>query len=184
MKDYEFSILTNEKDIIEYEKKMYSVYQKKNPDSWVLKHGEIIDNCRLRPKIEYDKLIIYQGKYKGELFAGVKANFDHLNFQFERMGFVIPKEDKNKKICEGINYFILDNISDQNLIFNLSERFSIDFLKNIKEKGFQIKFGTCLKKIKIIYLRMGYNFIDQKEINNNTQIFIKFDFERTNIRET
>ena len=178
--NYEFCILDNENELKEYEKALFEAYSKKAPED--LKYFDIIDECRLRPKITYDKMIVYAGKYEGKIFTGTKICIDEKKYQFKDLGFDIPEEDKQKKHCEGINYFIVDNIFKPEIIYNFSEKFANDYLKDVKKKGFQIKYGTCIKRLKIIYLRMGYSFIGEKVIDNNLIYFTKYDFDKTQIR--
>lgn len=79
MEEYEFCILTDEKDIIEYEKKLYNDFSKRSPYRWIAKNHQMIDNCRLKSKISYEDQTVYGIKKEGQLIAGASINFNKEN---------------------------------------------------------------------------------------------------------
>ena len=75
--DYQFCILTNKKDIIEYEKQLFNAFSKRSPDGWVMSNYEIIDGERLRSKcFTYEDQLISIVKHNDEIIAGNAVNLN------------------------------------------------------------------------------------------------------------
>ena len=72
MEDYKFCILTEEKDIIDFEKGLFNAFK---DDSWILSKYQIFDNNRLKPFIPYNELLIMGLKKENELIGFGSMNF-------------------------------------------------------------------------------------------------------------
>ena len=177
--NYEFYILDTDDNnqIIEYEKKFYEAHIRKFPNSWAINNMQIIDGCRLKPNIPYDNLELIAVRVDGELIAGIKANFDKNNFQLYEMGFNINDNDKKRNTCEGMNFFALSDDYDQLEFFNLMETFSQYYMEQLEKKGIEVIYGTTRKRTKIIYLRMGFEIIDELDIEGEKQYLIRYNFK-------
>ena len=51
--DYEFCVLTEEKDIIEYEKGAYEAFLKSESLEWIKENFQIINNNQLKSSVPY-----------------------------------------------------------------------------------------------------------------------------------
>lgn len=95
----------------------------------------------------------------------------------EEIGFRKIKVDEGKRICEGLDFYSLLNFdlySFQELI-----KFMIFILNDLKQKGFEIVYGSCREQVKPLFM-MGKkhfkaNFIDMKEINGDKEYFARIE---------
>ena len=71
----------NEIELKPFEEAFYHAYKQHEPEGWAMTNMIIIDSNRLRPEINYDDLVCFAVKLKGNIIAGVKANFNKNNFQ-------------------------------------------------------------------------------------------------------
>jgi hypothetical protein len=171
MENYEFCILKDEKDIIEYEKGLYDAFIKKDPDGWVSKNYDIINNCRLRSKISYSYQTIYAVKINDEIIACGAVNFNPDMLQLEKMGFIIQKNISDK-ICEGINLFISRDMGDQTIgILGGLNSYIFD---DLKKRGITIAYGTCSRKLKALYTIYGFEVIDRKIIEEDKKLLLRY----------
>lgn len=166
----------NEIELKPFEEAFYQAYKKNDPEGWAMINMKIINGNRLRPEINYDDLVCFAVKLKGNIIAGVKANFSKNNFQFHKMGFNITEKDKTKNICEGLNFFALGESIDKYQFMNIMDEFSNFYMGLLKKKGIETVFCTCNKRAKIMYLRMGFIQIDNKVINSEVIYLMRYDF--------
>ena len=170
---FEWNELKTEAELIEYEKKFYEACTSKGTDRWALDNLLVIDGCRLKPFVPYDKLISIGLKINDELVSGVRVNTDVNNFQIYKAGFKI---DINENVCEGINFFTLADDFHPLEFFNIIEKFMNDCMSKIKYYGYKHIYASCIDKIKIIYIRAGFKIMDSKIINGELAHLIRYDF--------
>ena len=177
MKNYEFCILTNDEDIIEYEKGLYDSYSQKDADGWIFNNYEMIDNCRLKPNIDYKDLVVYGYKDKNKLIAGAAINYNMAGtLQLEQMGFKIEKTDK--KFCEGLNLFATIDMSE-NLMLTVGDFHDL-IVKDIKNRGVEIVYGTCEDEIKGMYSIFGWDIMYCINLENVKEFLMIFDIKNNN----
>ena len=89
MSNIEYCILKSEEEIIEYEKGLYKAFVERDPNSWVSRNYEKIDNYRLRSKIiQYSDQDIFAAKYNKKIMAANSVNYNMTKkLQLEEMGF-------------------------------------------------------------------------------------------------
>ena len=77
MPDYEFCILKDNKDIIEYEKGLYKAFTKITLSEWREKNYKLIDGNRYKCNIEYEDQVLYAIKEDNKvvLALSVQVNF-------------------------------------------------------------------------------------------------------------
>lgn len=171
---YETCILTNENDIMEYEKCLYNAYYKSfkanNNIGWIFKHYLKIDNCRLRPDIPYEDQLLYAIKDKNKkIVAGITVHIkSRSKFICEEMGFKIKKTNK---VCEGLTAFITDeNNYDNWKIINELATFSTNDLIG---RGFKTVYGTTTKEFlewhKFLF---SWDSIKEKTIEQETRFLL------------
>lgn len=177
MENIEFNILNSENDIIEYEKAMYKSYSEKTPESLEMPElYEILDNCRMRPRgIDYKDLITYELKINDKIVAGLKINRSKIIF-LNKMGFNIEEIDGIENV-EGINFFTLADDYKVLDFINIMEDFSKIFIDDMKKRGIKILYGICDSKIKIVFLRIGFEIIEERQIGKDQILLIKFQFK-------
>jgi len=177
MSKYEFCILTDDNDIIEYEKGLYQSYSQKDSDGWIFNNYKIIDNCRLQPNINYNDLVVYGYKDNDRLIAGSAINYNmNSKMQLEEMGFKI--ENKEKKFCEGINLFATVDMTE-NLMLVVGD-FHDMIVRDIKKRGVDFIYGTCEDKIKGMYSIFGWDILYSIELKNVKEFLMIFDIKNNN----
>ena len=111
--DYQFCILKTEEEFIEHEKEMFNSFSKINPDYWICRNYKHIDNCRFQSEIPYMDQLIFAIKLDNKIVAAVAVNLNQNNLmQFQKVGFLINPDDKNKKICEVLTFYKTDELSN------------------------------------------------------------------------
>ncbi|OHD15291.1 MAG: hypothetical protein A2086_00825 [Spirochaetes bacterium GWD1_27_9] len=160
-KGYEFCILTDEEDIIEYEKEMFTAFNKINPNYWICKHYKIIDNCRFQSEIPYKDQLIFAVKKNNRLIAAAAVNINQNNLmQFEKVGFSKPLESKNKKICEVLSLYKTDKLTGDFFYIFID---LLGFLGNeLKNRNFDCLYSTSIERFKPLYTSFGSKVIDEK----------------------
>ena len=122
MGKYQFCILNDNNDIIEYEKLLFQYYGK-NLKNWITKNFEIIDG-RLRAPISYSDKLVFAVKKDNKIVSGMGAHINPNNqFFCEKIGFYI---EKNENTCEGLTAFVTDDE-----IWNI-DLFIYDFVEYIQ----------------------------------------------------
>ena len=80
MENIEYCVLTDEKDIIEFEKGIYNAFKRTSPNGWLMTNYEIIDNCRLKSKnIPYSDMKIYAAINDSGVLAVLNMNYNNKN---------------------------------------------------------------------------------------------------------
>jgi len=175
MEGIKFCILTNEKDIDDFERGIYRTYLKNNKDGWVSCNYQVINGCKLRSKISYDNQIIYSFKKKNNIvIAGAVAINKNTNFQFKEMGFKIPEDKKNYSFAEGITFYANDKMLGEDfltLIGNFFKNAEID----LKKRNIKYLFTTCERHMKAMYTLMGFDILDKKTIDGVKQFFLVYE---------
>ncbi len=174
MVNKKFSILTDENEIIEYERACYRAFSTKASSDATIKKSTIIDGDRLRPHIPQEDLIQYALRIDDRIAAGLKIHINIKNeFQTEKRGFAI---EKRKNTCEGLNFFALGEGFDPFEFFNIMEEFTAFIMNDLKNRlGMKSVYGTCHEKIKVVYLRAGFGIIDSKIIEGEKILLLKMD---------
>ena len=89
----------------------------------------------------------------------------------EELGFNIISENKNEKICEGLDFFNFIKIGIK--IFELYSDFFKFVVEDLKKMGFKTLFGSCEEKTKLFYREAGFKFIDKTELNRKIEYLVK-----------
>jgi hypothetical protein len=167
LKDFTFSIINNEKDIIDFEKGIYRNFYLRNPDNWIAKNYTLIENNRLKPKVDYSNQIIIVGKEDNNIVAGISYNINNEYLEMHELGFKITDIAGDKKYCEVLLLYIDKKI--KNNPFEIGIEMNKFLNPVLKEKGFQYIYGTCAESKKILYEKFGWEFVfEKKEITNKT----------------
>ncbi len=163
MPKYEFVEIKEEKEIIEHEKLLYDAFIMRSPDEWISNHYEKIDNYRLRAPYPYTDLIVLGVKKDNILVATLVINLNTKNkMQFEEEGFNRDKIDIKSNFAEGITFctsgknFTIDDWA----AFEDGMKF---FIIEFKKHNLQKIYGTCVERLKIFYLKLGFIIIDKKD---------------------
>lgn len=164
-----FCILTDEKDIIEQEKKLFDTYMKKNQSGWVVNNYIKIDNCRLRAKIPYNDQTVYAVKKNDDIIAGGALNFNISKFMLKEMGFEIDKNIENA--CEGINLYATDDIKGDD-VFKVFSEFINFIINDLKKRKIYTVYGTCERHMKAMYSLLGFQILDKKIVQGIKQYFM------------
>ena len=176
MPDYEFFILKDNKDIIEYEKGLYKAFTKITLSEWREKNYKLIDGNRYKCNIEYEDQVLYAIKEDNKvvLALSVQVNFKD-KMLIEKLGFKLREEDKTKKICEGLDFFSFIKMGIKS--FEIYLNFFNFVLKDIREKGFKVIYGSCEEKLSLFYKEAGFNFIDSKDINGKKELLLRIKLD-------
>lgn len=106
----------------------------------------------------------------GEIDASISVNTDMNNRQYNKIGFFL-KENIDEKSCEAFSIFIRPNSGFSN--FQLV-KFMKSVIETMKTKYFyNTSYGICPLNIFILYKRLGFYVVDEKEINGEIRYFIK-----------
>ena len=170
---YQLSILANEeKEIIEHEKITFQIFSQKNPDYWICKNYQEIDNSRYRSNIAYKDQIIYVAKENNKIVAAIAINVNSKNImQFEQVGFSINQNERKKKICEVLILYGLDSLQNDFLKVFMSMG---DFLgSDLRKKGFQALYATAIKKYKTFYTLFGSEVIQKNILDNQKKYLLR-----------
>lgn len=166
MDDIKYCFLTDEKDIIEYEKGLYNAFKNNDPTGWILNNYKMVDECRLISKtLDYDDQEFYTVKKDGIILIGAAVNYNiKKKLQLEEMGFKIDKNNNN--FCEGL---ILYTINSENIDFLHAASNLFEFIKKrMLEKEIKKVYGTCSRKLKAMYSLLGYIVIDRLTLKDGT----------------
>lgn len=163
MPKYEFIEIKNEEDIIDHEKLLYDAFINRSPDDWILNHYERIDNCRLKAPYPYSDLLVFGVRKDKILAATLAVNLNTKNkMQLEEEGFDRDKIDITSNFAEGLTFcttgknFTIDD-------WNAFEDGMKFFINEFKKHDLQKIYGTCIERLKIFYLKLGFQIIEKKE---------------------
>ena len=173
MSEIEYCILTDEKDIIEYEKKLYESFTKKDPDGWVVNNYELIDGCRLRSKtIPIENQVFCVAKKESTIIAGMSGNLKcEGKLQLEEMGFKIKRDEG--KFCEGLTLYNANEMSDK-LIYIFDKLMNI-ITENLKRMKIYTIYATCSDLLVNMYNLFGFEMIDIKNVSGIKKYLMKYN---------
>jgi N-acetylglutamate synthase-like GNAT family acetyltransferase len=159
--DYEFCILKNEKDIIEYEKAVYITNSKKRykKDNYLSIYN-IIDNYRAKTKISYSNIKIFAIKKNGELLGGIAFNFENKKMQLELRGFSIKKENN---ICEAFGLCTLKTRDDEIGYVGAALMQYVD--EQLKKTEIKKIYATATERMTRVHQQRGAKILDKKSID-------------------
>lgn len=160
----------DEYDIIEYEKALYDAFMDRNPNNWLVKNYELIDNCRFKSKIQYKDQGVYIVKKNKKIVMGIAINYNmNRLLQLEEIGFEICKSDE---ICEGLLFFSNEKeLKGENFFIIVSKLFNLaknDFYK----KKIKRVFSTCSKNLLNMYQLFDFFPIQKKITCNNEEKYL------------
>ncbi len=161
--------ITNEKDIVEYERAMFRAFQNTEiitlPEIWEYDRKA----KRLRTKIPYRNQIIYIARLFDAIVAGTAINYNmHEPLQLEMIGFSIDKSDEH--ICEGLGVFCLQ-------VFHETIPIGIQLkdyaFAQIAQKGIKTMYGTCSPKKLPGYVQLKFEVIDERVFKGEKKYLLK-----------
>lgn len=95
-----------------------------------------------------------------------------MKLQLEYEGFTRGKLNLNKKIAEGLTFCSRGRPIPQNF-FDLFEEFNNYLNTELKKNKIEKVYGTSSMKLKIFYLRMNFEVIDEMNKNNDTTLLLR-----------
>lgn len=164
MNNYEYCILTNEKDIIEYEKGLYKVFKN---DEWYLDHY-IVNGDRMRAPYKNQQIF---GIKKDNRLIGATAMNIGLDFQANYLGFKLPDKEN---ICENLHMYLVDD--EMHDIFTELLPFFNYIGDEMKRQKFKTIIASCTRQILPLFEAMDFEVLDQTVINGEEEYFITLDF--------
>jgi hypothetical protein len=171
-----YCILSEENEIAQYEKDIYTAFTVKTPDPWVANNYQVIDGNRFRSKIPYSDQKIYAAKKGDDIIASIAINFNcKKRLQLEEVGFVLYETKRNKNICEGLTLYTNQETAENffDIFFNLGKFIVID----LKKLNISHLFSTCPKKVKTMYELFGFKIIDDIELYGKKEYLLEYDVE-------
>ncbi|MBE9048358.1 hypothetical protein IQ255_28890 [Pleurocapsales cyanobacterium LEGE 10410] len=173
---YQCRLLKSETEIIEYERALYREFTRKNPHNWLCRNYLLIDGDRYRASIPYSNQSIY-GIYRGtELISAVAIGFNTgCQMQFEAVGFSLEPELTNCNYCEVLTFFIAQD--KHHNYFQIIKHLKQVVITDLKARNIAFGLANCTKNLLPLYLRMGWNIIEQKTLEKKTKYLIKFGIE-------
>lgn len=162
---YKFCILTDDKDIIEYEKGLHNFFYKREKDHWE------IDGKRMRHKINYkDQMVLGIKSNEGEILGGTSINFNFNNLQLEKDGFQLPDHLKNSDMCEGLAVYVYQ---EKTSIF--TPRYFHDYmLDEVKKLNKKYIYGVAYEDTLRPYKKLKWEVIEEKIINNEKLFLVRY----------
>lgn len=171
--------LTNEANVLEYEKGLYRGYAVNSQNKWLLENYEIVDGERMRPNISYDTLtiIVIKNRVTGAICGAGSINRDLNNLQVEAKGLTIPGKESLPKYCELLNYFLLDSIKGEDYLKVLIWAFNFT-VDHLKQEGYKLFFSKCERKLLPMWEVMGLDVIGEPVEAAGVDCFLlRFDIE-------
>jgi len=173
MSQYDYYVINKEEELIEFEKGLYKTFSKISPDGWLMKNYQIIDNCRLRSYIPYDNLVIYKLLENNYVYGYVAVNVSYTDkTQFEKMGFKVADEDKDKRIADGLSMYEVENSKSKDS-FKALLKFTDLFIEDLKRRNFDLLYIVCAENLRAMYTILGYDEIDSINLNNKKAFLFK-----------
>lgn len=176
MEDIKIEILNhnNEAEIVEYERGMYKAFSRNDANGWAMTNYELIDGDRLRSKkLPLDDQVFFVVRRAGGgIEIGAAMNFNHINqFQAEDMGFTL---DKDERTCEGLILFS-DPDSERGDFVELAAGLFEYIIEHIKERGIEVVYCTCSRKIKAMYTLLGFEVADRIVVNDEKKLLMRME---------
>ncbi|MCG8572642.1 MAG: hypothetical protein MJB14_21125 [Spirochaetes bacterium] len=168
IKDYQFLILSDDKDRDQHERNLYKAFYEKYP--WYAKRFfKVVANERLIPNIPYSDQIIYGAKNNRDIIISFSACTNLENTETEQIGFSIPKD---KAIIEGLHFY--GNL-DKSRFFGMEEIYTAFMnyaLGDLKQKGYNKIYSTCSRRLLIVYKKMDFQVQESLEVDGDTEYLI------------
>ncbi|MCP4134206.1 MAG: hypothetical protein GY754_24750 [bacterium] len=171
MDGYQFCILEDEVDYIEYEKGLFSVFRASSPDGFLMKNYQVIEDCRLKPYFSYSDLVIYAIKKDEEIVTAMAFNLNiNQELQLEKMKFNIDNRKSGVDYCEGINFFSTLEKYERTLErFGILVKWGNFAFEDLKKRGINRWFGSCDEKLMNFYKVLKCEFIGEIDLDGITE---------------
>ena len=172
---YDCYILKNDEDLIENEKKVYSIFYKKyGPDAWMMNKYQKIDNCRLKcPFSHFDQVTIVLKDSDNNFVTGSAYNLNMKEeLQLEMKGFSIDEFKENYSFLEGLYFYSTLNANPLQQLSTMLKwkKLTLNYFK--EEMNRQVFFGTCHERL-IKFLKLfDYEFYDSLDIGYSAKYFL------------
>lgn len=173
MNKFTFCVLKCEKDIIEHEKLLYDAFVKRSLPGWIYNNYKKIDGNRLQAPFSYEDQLIIGLKNEEKLILSLAFNLNiNKKMQLEYIGFSRNKIDTSKKIAEGMTFCTVGgNVPVE--YFDLFEEFNNNLNNELKKNNIEEIYGTSSEKLKIFYLRIGFEIIDELKGEHEKELLLK-----------
>lgn len=169
MSEYSYEVLnlSNEKNIIDYEKGLYKAFITKSPDGWISNYYQKIGEDRLRhPLLDYEDQTITVIRKNGRIIAGSSQNINPRKYlELEQKGFSILEEDKELNIADGLNSFVTDGEIPPEQFIDIYGGFAEFMIEDLKSKGITVLYGTIYRALKALFSMMGFETILKLDVN-------------------
>lgn|GEM_PF-2589149 len=171
---YIFCELNNSSDIIEFEKLLYKAFTEKTKSKFRQDKYKVINGDRYRCYISYDEQSIFAIKRDGKIQCAISVRTAITGKMIiEEIGFKILEQDKNRKICEGIDFYNFIQFSID--MYEVLPKFLDYVLVEIKKKGNEVFYGSCEDRLKLLYRESNFEFIDSIDLNGTKEHLLRLE---------
>lgn len=165
-----YGLLTDEQDIVDYEKGLYDAFMVRTDGNWIKQQYKTVNGDRLQPNKSYSDLLIYGLKTNGNLMGAICVNLNMENIELERMGFDLSGIDKRRS-CEILHTYVNEGVAGEQYV----NKFSGYVFTEMKKNGYSYLYGSCLKELELMHRFIGFKPIASILLNGEEEILLEYN---------